>query len=244
MTRALTAVLLPGTGSDEVFVRSVFSAAVTTIDLRLHAPSPRYGPELILGYLAELDSAAAHGPIVVGGISLGAHVAAAWAMRNQARCAGLLLAMPAWIGEPGDAPAAQLATTSARLVADHGTAAALGIARRGTPIWLSAELSRAWHRYGDGLAAALAVAAREPAPRAAELHGLPIPAGVACCTDDPVHPAEIAEEWAAALPIAALTRTTLAAVGSRPAALGDATVAAYRRACAAAAGEPAPPAAD
>lgn len=227
MTPAKTAILLPGTGSDEVFVRSAFCGPVTALGLRMYAPTPRWGRDLVAGYLAELDAAAAQGPILVGGISLGAQVAAAWAVRNRARCAGLLVAMPAWCGAPDAAPAARLATVSAQLVVDHGVEEAIRIACHGVPDWLGAELTRSWRRYGAGLAASLAAAAHEPAPAAEELRGLDVPAGVGCCTDDPVHPVAVAEQWAAALPTAALRKTTLDAVGADAAALGRAAVLAY-----------------
>lgn len=143
-TRPTVAVLLPGSGSDHVFVRSVFEEPLAALGIRLHAPPPCLGPDVVDGMWTALDAAAAaaspdaagtgaSGPagttrplvdgislgqdaagtrlsaadragaprLLVGGISLGAHVAARWAARNPGRCAGLLLAMPAWLGSPG-----------------------------------------------------------------------------------------------------------------------------------------------
>lgn len=233
MISVKTAMLLPGTGSDDVFVRSAFADSVTALGLDFHAASPRGGGHFIAGYLADLDSAAADGPIVAGGVSIGAHVAAQWAVRNPDRCAGLLLAMPAWSGAPDGAPAARLASASARLVTEHGVEEAIRTARAGAPGWLADELARAWRRYGADLAPSLAAAAAEPAPTLADLRTLAIPVGLACCTDDPVHPAPIAEDWAAALPIAAVIRTTLTALGADRAVLGRAAVTALRTADAA-----------
>lgn len=224
MISVKTAMLLPGTGSDDVFVRSAFAVSVTGLGMDFHAASPRGGSRFIAGYLDDLDSAAADGPIVAGGVSIGAHVAADWAVRNPDRCAGLLLAMPAWSGAAGGAPAARLALASARLVADHGVEEAIRIAQDGAPGWLADELARAWRRYGVDLAPSLAAAAAEPAPSAADLGTLAMPVGLVCCTDDPVHPAPITEDWAAALPAAAVARTSLAALGADRAVLGRAAV--------------------
>ncbi|MGX7826778.1 alpha/beta fold hydrolase [Actinokineospora sp. 24-640] len=224
VTQPPTAVLLPGTGSDEVFVRSVFAVPVSVLGARLLTPAPVPGLGLAEAYLTCLDRAADAGPVIAGGISLGAHLAAEWAVANPGRCAGLLLALPGWTGPPDGAPAALAATYSAADVRARGTAAALASAVDGVAGWLADELTRAWTAYGPGLADSLACAAARPAPSTAELEGLDVPAGVACCVDDPVHPERVAEEWAAALPRAVLRRTRLEVLGADPEALGRAAV--------------------
>ena len=222
--------LLPGTGSDEVFVRAVFAGPLRALGVPLLAPPPPPGAELAEGYLAVLDALAdEHGELLVGGISFGAHLAAEWAVRNPGRCGGLLAALPAWNGTPGLAPASLAATLTADLVARSGVAAALA-QTEGSPEWLRAELDRAWRRHGDGLAAGLRVAAARPSPSLAELAALRVPAGVGTCTDDPIHPTKVASEWAAALPRAALGETTLSALGADRESLGRATVLAFLRA--------------
>lgn len=223
---ATTAVLIPGTGSDEVFVRTVFDGPLAEHGIALVAPAPVPGPDLAERHLAALDEAAEDGPILVGGISLGAHLAAEWAVAHQDRCAGLLLAMPAWNGPMTDAPAGIAASASADVVDALGVDGALAEAGRETPEWLLAELDRAWRRHGAGLAASLRVAANHPAPTVATLRRLSVPAGIATCTDDPVHPLAVAARWAEALPSAMLRTTTLAEFGADRAALGRATVAA------------------
>lgn len=225
----VTAVLLPGTGSDEVFVRTVFQAPLAAIGVQVVTPAPVPGPGLVEAHLAALDRCAGDGPVLAGGISLGAHLAVEWALRNPGRCAGLLLALPGWTGSPDGAPAELAATASAALVREHGIAGALAAATAGVPPWLAQELSRAWRGYGDDLAASL-VAATRPAPEAGELAGIDVPAGVAACADDPVHPLAVAREWATAMPRAALCTTRLTVVGADPAALGRAAVLAWLRA--------------
>jgi pimeloyl-ACP methyl ester carboxylesterase len=230
------AVVLPGTGSDEVFVRAVFEDPVTQSGLRLIAPAPVHGARLAEHGLAALDAEAdRYGRIVVGGISLGAHLAAEWAAANPDRCAGLLLAMPAWSGPPdaplsgdtalGDmAPAAVAARISADAIAEHGVDTALAAVTRDVPDWLAAELGRAWRRAGAGLVESLRVAVRRPAPTTALLRRITAPACVVGCVGDPVHPVAVARRWASALPAGTLRTITFGELGSDRSALGRAAV--------------------
>jgi pimeloyl-ACP methyl ester carboxylesterase len=221
-----TAVLLPGTGSDDVFVQTVFAGPLAAAGLRLVAPVPAHGSGLVRRQLADLDAAAdRYGPIVAGGISLGAHVAAEWAAANPSRCAGLLLAMPGWLGDPTDAPGALTAGAGAAAVDADGLAATLAAATADVPDWLADELRRAWTRAGAALADSLRVAVDRPAPTADVLRAITVPVGVAGCVDDPVHPIGTATEWAAALPAAELRTITLAELGADRAALGRAALA-------------------
>ncbi|HVW43389.1 MAG TPA: alpha/beta hydrolase [Amycolatopsis sp.] len=223
------AVLLPGTGSDEVFVRSVFAGPLAAVDVELVAPAPPPGGAQAVGFLTLIDSVAQgqDRPLLAGGISFGAHLAAEWAVRHPGRCAGLLLALPAWHGDPGAAPAAQAATASADLVERAGVEAALRLSVTGVQPWLADELARAWRRHGTGLAAGLRVAAGCRAPTLEALGKLDIPVGIAACVDDPVHPAEVAHAWAGALPRAAVRETSLTAVGEDRESLGRAAVEAW-----------------
>jgi pimeloyl-ACP methyl ester carboxylesterase len=226
---ARQAILLPGTGSDEVFVRSVFDGPLRAIGIEAHAPAPPPGGQLVDGYLAELDAfaATARGAFLVGGISLGAHLATEWAARDPGRCAGVLAALPAWTGTAPHAPAAVAAGISADLVQHRGLEAALTVATTDIAPWLAGELRRAWRRHGDGLVASLRVAAAHPAPDRDALAGLDLPVGIAACVDDPVHPVAAAWEWAAALPKACVRETTLDALGAERASLGRAAVQAW-----------------
>jgi pimeloyl-ACP methyl ester carboxylesterase len=218
--------MLPGTGSDDAFVRSVFEVPLAAAGVSLVAPEPVPGPDLASAALSALSDSTP--PVLVGGISFGAHLAAEWAVANPSRCAGLLLALPAWNGTPGSAPASLSARYSAAQVRALGVSGALAAADM--PPWLAAELARAWGGYGDALAESLEVAASRPAPTPAELASLDVPVGLAACVDDPIHPAAVAEEWAAALPRAAVCTTRLSIVGADPEALGRAAVLAWLRA--------------
>jgi pimeloyl-ACP methyl ester carboxylesterase len=223
-------VLLPGTGSDEVFVRSVFEVPFSAICVRTVTPKPVPGPMLAEAYLAALDEAAADGPVVAGGVSFGAHLAAEWALANTDRCTGLVLALPGWHGNPGEAPGAVSARVAADLVRARGVDGALEVATDGVPPWLAAELTRTWRGYGEGLADSLAAAAERPAPTLAELATLDMPVGVASCVDDPVHPTSVAREWLSAFPRATMCTTRLDVLGVDPEALGRAAVLAWLRA--------------
>ncbi|WP_246366991.1 alpha/beta fold hydrolase [Kibdelosporangium persicum] len=195
--------------------------------IRLVAPPPQPGKALAEAYMQALDAAAAE-PVLAGGISLGAHLAAEWALRNPERCAGLLLALPAWNGSPADAPAAVSARVSAQAVREHGVDVTLAAVDADS--WLVTELDRAWRRAGPGLADSLDVAATRPAPELADLARLSVPAGIATCSDDPVHPIEVADRWASTIPHARLCTTTLRALGEDRESLGRAAVLAWLRA--------------
>ncbi|MEU4741517.1 alpha/beta hydrolase, partial [Actinosynnema sp. NPDC023658] len=115
------------------------------------------------------------------------------------------------------------AQVSASVVESDGVEAALA----GVDGWLGDELRRAWTRYGTRLVGALREAAGSSSPTLAELGRLTVPVGVAACTDDPVHPIEVAREWVGALPRASLRTTTLAAWGADRESLGRAALAAH-----------------
>lgn len=231
--RPVTAVVLPGSGSDEVFVRAAFAEPLRGAGIRLVAPGPRHGTGVVAGYHAALDAAAdrAGGPLLVGGVSLGAHVAVRWAAGPGAgRVAGLLLALPAWGGDPAGAPAARAARFTAAQVREGGLGSAVAAARAGAPAWLADELARAWAGHGAGLADALDAAAAEPGPTPQELARPDVPAGVVGLVDDAVHPLAEARRWAGLLPRAVLVTSTLDAVGADPRVLGAAAVHGWQRA--------------
>jgi len=227
---AEVAVLLPGTGSDDVFVRSVFEVPFAAVCARAVTPRPVPGPLLAEACFTALDEAAAQRPVIAGGVSFGAHLAAEWALANLDRCAGLVLALPGWHGEPGEAPGAVSARASADLVRSLGVDGALAVATDGVPPWLADELTRSWRGYSDGLADSLTAAADRPAPTLADLSRLDTPVGIASCDDDPIHPRAIAEEWLKALPRATMCTTRLDIIGVDPEALGRAAVLAWLRA--------------
>lgn len=232
--RNVGALILPGSGSDDFFVRSAFAGPLRAMGIRLQAPPPVPGAGVVRGYLDALDDVLRRDtPVIVGGVSLGALVAARWAARlpalEKSPVVGLVLALPPWTGAPGDAPAAFAARTSADALDQHGLTATLATVRRTSPPWLADELTRAWSRYGTALAPSLRVAASTEGPTEAQLADLRVPTAVVGLADDPVHPLSVAEQWAALAPRAALATSTLSALGDDPAVLGRAAALAWSR---------------
>lgn len=217
----VTTVLLPGTGSDENYVHRAFFRPAQEIGAVLLTPRPR--PEsLIDGYLAALDAAAREGLIAVGGVSIGAAVAAAWALAHPDRTVAVLAALPAWAGPPGAAPAALAARYSASQLRADGLAATTIQMRASSPPWLADELSRSWGAQWPHLPDAMEEAAAYVAPSCDELAGLAAPLAVVAAVDDPIHPLQAGVDWVAAAPRAALRTVTLDEIGADPAALGAA----------------------
>lgn len=221
--RGVTVVLLAGTGSDDDYVYRAFSPALHDVSATVVTPPPDPAG-LVAGYVAALDDAARLGPIAVGGVSIGAAVAAAWALAHPARTVAVLAALPAWSGEPDTAAAALTARYSASLLRRDGLASAIAQMRESSPPWLADELTRSWAGQWPALPEAMDEAANYVAPTADGLALLAVPMGVAAATDDPVHPVEVALEWVAAAPRAALRTVTLDEIGADPAALGAACV--------------------
>ncbi|MGE5695773.1 MAG: serine aminopeptidase domain-containing protein [Candidatus Sericytochromatia bacterium] len=219
------AVLLPGTGSDDDYVYRAFAASLHDAGAEVVAAPPRPGG-LVAGYLAELDNAAADKPIAVGGVSIGAAVAVAWALAHPDRAVAVLAALPAWTGSPDGAAAALAARHSALALRRDGLAATTSQMRASSPQWLADELARSWVGQWPALPDAMEEAAGYVAPTRSELKRLAVPMGVVGAADDPVHPLEVAAEWATAAPRAALRTVTLDEIGTDPSALGAACVAA------------------
>lgn len=221
----VTTVVLPGTGSDDDYAGRAFGGPLREVGAQLLAPPPQPG-QLIRGYRTALDEAARRGPIAVGGISIGAAVATAWALQHPDHAVAVLAALPAWTGAPDGAAAAQAARHSAQALRSDGLAATTAQLRASSPPWLAGELTRSWRRQWPHLPDAMEEAAGYIAPTRAELARLSVPLGVAAATDDPIHPLAVGVEWAAAAPYAALRTVTLGQIGADPAALGAACLAA------------------
>ncbi|ORB16778.1 alpha/beta fold hydrolase [Mycobacterium noviomagense] len=219
--RGVTTVLLPGTGSDDHYVARAFASPLHQAGAVVVAHRPRPG-QLIDGYRAAMDTAAGAGPIAVGGVSIGAAVAAAWALNHPDRAVAVLAALPAWTGAPAAAPAADAARHSAHQLRRDGLAATTTQMRASSPRWLGDELARSWQRQWPQLPDAMEEAASYVAPSCAELARLVAPLAVAAATDDPIHPLQVAVEWVSAAPRAALRTVTLDQIGAEPATLGAA----------------------
>ncbi|OBK27978.1 hypothetical protein A5634_21225 [Mycobacterium asiaticum] len=221
----VTTVLLPGTGSDENYVDRAFSAALAGVDAVLVTPAPQPA-RLIDGYLAALDDAARHGPLAVGGVSIGAAVAATWALAHPKQTVAVLAALPAWTGDSSSAPAAHAARYTASQLRRDGLEVTTAQMRASSPSWLADELARSWRVQWPQLPDAMEEAAAYIAPSCADLSRLVPPLGVVAAVDDPIHPLQVGVDWVAAAPRAALRTVTLDEIGADTAALGAACLAA------------------
>ena len=239
---APAAVVASGVGSTGEFAARCWAGLVqagyrlVTYDLRGHGgstPLPDPADQALARHVGDLAALAdATGARVVGGTSLGAHVAAAYAA-SGATTDAVLLAIPGWLG--ADTPTARANAAVAEELAATGVEATLRrvAADPGVPRWVVIELERSWPRHDpDSLVAALTAVSRDAAPDPATLAGIGAPAGVVGLVDDPAHPFDAAEAYATALPRAALESLTLAEWGERRSILGDAALAACRRAIA------------
>lgn len=223
--RGVKTVLLPGTGSDDDYVRRAFSGPLSEVGAVLVAPPPQ-PDRLIDGYLGALDDAARAGPIGVGGVSIGGAVAAAWALDHPGRAVAVLAALPPWTGAPGSAPAALAARYSAAQLRADGLAATTAQMKASSPAWLADELARSWRAQWPKLPDAMEEAAAYIGPSRADLSGLAAPLGVVAAVDDPIHPRRVGDDWVSAAPRAALRTVTLDQMGADTAALGAACLAA------------------
>nr|WP_077082412.1 alpha/beta fold hydrolase [Mycobacterium numidiamassiliense] len=223
--RGVATVLLPGTGSDDDYVDRAFSGPLASVGAVPLTPPPD-PHRLIDGYRSALDDAARDGPICVGGVSIGAAVAAAWALAHPDRAVAVLAALPAWAGAPGSAPAALAARYSASQLRADGLAATTAQMRASSPPWLAEELTRSWRAQWPDLPDAMDEAAAYVAPSYAELSRLVAPLAVVSAVDDPIHPLQVGVDWVGAAPRAALRTVTLDQIGADTAALGAACLAA------------------
>ncbi len=220
----LTAVVLPGTGSDARFAEDAFSAAFAGVGLTTIAVEPD-PTGVVESYVGALNTATRrHGRIVVAGISLGAAVAARWAADNASSTAALALALPAWTGDPTGTPAALSAQFTARSLREVGLDDVTTAMSSSSPEWLARTLRRSWASQWPALPDALDEAARHRSLELDELARIELPTVVVGAVDDAVHPIEVARNWARALPNCVLRTVTLDMIGNDAGCLGRAVV--------------------
>ena len=185
--RGVTAVLLPGTGSDDDYVYRAFSAALHDVGAVVVAPPPQ-PDRLIDGYIDALDNAARRRRSRWAGCPSAPRWRSIGRWPIPARAVAVLAALPPWTGSPDTAPAAQAARYSADVLRRDGLVSATSQMRASSPAWLADELTRSWVGQWPSLPDAMEEASRYVSPTCAELERLTVPMGVAAATDDPVHP--------------------------------------------------------
>ena len=225
--RGVLTVLLPGTGSDDDYLARALAGPLERAgaDVISVTPEPQ---RLVTGYFEALDRALEQsgdpGRIVVGGVSLGAALAARWAVAHPRHTVAVLAVLPPWTGAPGSAPAAVSARHTAATLRRDGLDATTAAMQASSPQWLADELTRSWHKQWPALPAAMEEAAAYVAPEAEDLRRLNVPLAVVAASDDAIHPAQVAADWVSWAPRAALRTVRLAEFGPKPTLLGQACV--------------------
>jgi pimeloyl-ACP methyl ester carboxylesterase len=161
-----------------------------------------------------LDAEVGEEPFVLGGHSMGAHTAVAYALRNPGRLAGLVVIGPSYTGPPSaetlaywDGLAAALERSGIDGFVDY-----IDRAQELDPTWRKSVLRftrerMLRHRRLDAVVAALREVPRSrPFERMEDLRGLGVPALVVASHDaaDPGHPYAVAAAYAEQLPQARL----------------------------------------
>lgn len=164
------------------------------------------------------------GAVVCGGVSIGAHAAAA----AVASCAvpdgtRVLAVLPSWVGDstPGAGPHAAVAA-EVRSVGVEGMWARLA-ADPTLLRWLRRVLLRDLARHDPvSLAAALVALDGARAPTLEQLRSLPVGCAVVGWDGDPGHPLEVAHRWAMAAPAASFASLAVTDLDARLDLLGEA----------------------
>jgi pimeloyl-ACP methyl ester carboxylesterase len=195
--------------------------AVVTYDARGHGesePAPAgegYDyPALVADLDTVIESQAGSGTAIVGGHSMGAHTAVAYALRNPERVAGLVVVGPSYTAPLDDAGlaywdglAAALETMGVDGFVEYiGRNQAIDSAWRDSVLRFTRERMLR-HRHLDAVARALGEVPRsQPFGSLDDLRAVEVPALVVASRDeaDPSHPYAVATAYAEALPQAEL----------------------------------------
>ena len=204
--RESVAVLAHGAGSTAEFLQRAFPAD------RLGVAECRYvedrsGDLTQIQQSLRIAATAGDAPVILGGVSLGGHAAAALLASSDSpphAIAGLVC-LPAWLGAPEEV--ASMTASAAADIAHRGSRAVL--AELDPTDWVVNELATAWRTLDDeSLAKELQATSRQPALTVAHLARLRYPIGVVALANDPLHPQIAAQNWAAALPRSGLSLMT------------------------------------
>jgi len=195
---------------------------VITYDARGHGesdpapPSQGYGyPELVGDLESVVDSTVGEGRFVLGGHSMGAHTAVAYALRHPERLTGLIVIGPVYAGGEIAVDRIEYWDGLADALRDGGVEGFVAHVAGGQaidPAWREtvARITRErmqLHRHPEALVDALRQLARSrPFESLDELESLNVPALVVASQDgaDPGHPHAVAEAYAERLPQAQL----------------------------------------
>jgi len=196
--------------------------AVVTYDARGHGESDPAPPEQGYGYLelvADLEqvvaTAVGEGRFVLGGHSMGAHTAVAYALRHPERLAGIVVIGPTYMGEPASRETLGYWNDLATALKEGGVDAFVDYIDRTQAVEAGKRdavrrFTRERIERNENLGALAEVLREVPAARPfdalAELESIAVPALVVASNDaaDPGHPRHVAEAYAERLPQARL----------------------------------------
>jgi pimeloyl-ACP methyl ester carboxylesterase len=196
--------------------------AVVTYDARGHGesdPAPAdqgYGyPQLVADLEAVLAATVGEGRFVLGGHSMGAHTAVAFALRHPERLSGIVIVGPTYRGEISPPALAYWDGLAAALEGGgvEGFVEYIDRNQGADPAWRDSVLRftrerMLRQRHPEALVEALRQVPRSrPFGSLEELESLRVPALVVASEDaaDPGHPRHVAEAYAERLPLARLT---------------------------------------
>lgn len=208
--------LLHGAGSTPAFIERAFGRTVAQSAGRILAPDVTgMTLEQMIALIEEISPQPGD---LIGGVSLGAHAATAFAARTG-WSGELYVVMPAWVGAASAVAALNLATADE--IAAHGSESVLSRleAQLGRD-WVLSELRSAWSGMSETrLIDTLRSAARQPAPTREELASVRANTTIVALADDPTHPLSAAEQWHECIAQSSLTVLPRDLAGLGPSAL-------------------------
>lgn len=200
----VTAVLLPGSASTSEFMHRAFAEMIAQCQVLPWTPATGDARANAADLAIALQDLPEDEPLLIIGVSVGAHAAAWWASAEHRPQTGLVLAMPAWTG-PADEVAAMTGVAAER-IARHGIETELaGLQRQFPGDWVTEELVSAWATLPEAeLVRTLHQTARSSAPTVELLRTITSPTLVVGLRNDPLHPWSVAQLWAKTIPAATL----------------------------------------
>jgi pimeloyl-ACP methyl ester carboxylesterase len=216
-------ILSHGLGRDLVQMRELVSEPenlrVVLYDNRAHGRTSSAGDPQRLTFSEMADDVAALmdnrdiPAAVVGGISMGAGIALAFGRRHRSRTRALVLGRPAWLNTPHP-PNLSILSTIADLIEKHGCMRGLslfqgsdayGSLKECFPYTAESLIRLFSTQRPEAMVLALRFIPRStPFESYDQLRDLKIPSLVLANRNDPMHPFEYAQRWAASIPFAKL----------------------------------------
>jgi pimeloyl-ACP methyl ester carboxylesterase len=213
------AVIAHGAGSTADFVHRVFDEPIASVGYNVVSWDRRTPVQETADEFADLVRRT--GATLVGGVSIGAILATNFALSSNG-LDGLLIALAPPVIEPQ--PRGPTVTI------DDVNALVSEVTRDAVP-WVAAEIRAAWSTYSAAeLTRELHSASTATPPTTTALAKVRVPTGIVALADDPVHPVEVAEEWARAIPRASLETVRLHEPSNDVAVIGRAAIRAWQKA--------------